>query len=154
MAEACQKTDWQVHAFCLMRNHYHSLALCVLPMSWRLGRPAERSGFDSRLRNQFWSNKPCYLLLSGYPEDMNVSLTDELETVIQEKVKSGLYNNASEVVRDALRRAFCQPQSLNPDEDTPELAALIREGINSRHAPHRKGDVRRLLDRSRQRSRK
>ncbi len=23
LAEACQKTDWQVHAFCLMRNHYH-----------------------------------------------------------------------------------------------------------------------------------
>jgi REP element-mobilizing transposase RayT len=23
LAEACQKADWQVHAFCLMRNHYH-----------------------------------------------------------------------------------------------------------------------------------
>lgn len=23
LAEACQKTGWQVHAFCLMRNHYH-----------------------------------------------------------------------------------------------------------------------------------
>ncbi len=23
LAEACQKTDWQVHAFCLMSNHYH-----------------------------------------------------------------------------------------------------------------------------------
>ena len=21
LAEACQKTDWQVHAYCLMRNH-------------------------------------------------------------------------------------------------------------------------------------
>jgi len=34
---------------------------------------------------------------------MNVSLTDELEAMIQEKVKSGLYNSASEVVREALR---------------------------------------------------
>ncbi len=85
---------------------------------------------------------------------MNVSLTDELETVIEEKVKSGLYNNASEVVRDALRRAFCQPQSLNLDEDTPELAALIGQGLNSRHTAHRKGDVRRLLNRFRQRSRR
>jgi putative addiction module CopG family antidote len=84
---------------------------------------------------------------------MNVSLTDELETVIEEKVKSGLYNNASEVVRDALRRAFCQPQSLNLDDDTPELAALIGQGLNSRHTPHRKGEVRRLLSRFRQRSR-
>jgi len=84
---------------------------------------------------------------------MNVSLTAELETVIEEKVKSGLYNNASEVVRDALRRAFCQPQSLNLEKDTPELAALIRKGLNSPHTPHRKGDVRRLSDRF-QRSRR
>jgi antitoxin ParD1/3/4 len=84
---------------------------------------------------------------------MNVSLTDELETVIEEKVKSGLYNNASEVVRDALRRAFCQRQTLDLEADTPELAALIREGVTSRHTPHRKGDVRKLLNRFRRRSR-
>ena len=84
---------------------------------------------------------------------MNVSLTAELETVIEGKVKSGLYNNASEVVRDALRRAFCQPESLDLEADTPELAALIREGVTSRHTPHRKGDVRKLLDRFRRRSR-
>jgi antitoxin ParD1/3/4 len=83
---------------------------------------------------------------------MNVSLTNELESLIAEKVKSGLYNNASEVVRDALRRTFCQPQSLDLEEDSPELAGLIREGVRSRHTPHRKGDVRRLLDRVRQRS--
>ena len=83
---------------------------------------------------------------------MNVSLTDELEAVIEEKVKSGLYSNASEVVRDALRRAFCQPPSLNLEQDTPELAALIREGVRSHHTPHRRGDVRRLLDRFKQRS--
>ena len=23
LAEACRKTDWQVHAYCLMRNHFH-----------------------------------------------------------------------------------------------------------------------------------
>ena len=83
---------------------------------------------------------------------MNVSLTDELETVIEKKVKSGLYNNASEVVRDALRRAFCQSPRLNLDEDTPELAALIREGVKSRHTAHRKGDVRKLLERVRSRA--
>jgi antitoxin ParD1/3/4 len=88
------------------------------------------------------------------PTDMNVSLTAELETLVEKKVKSGLYNNASEVVRDALRRAFCESRSLDLDEDTPELAALIREGVNSRHTPHRKGDVRKLLDRFRERSRK
>jgi antitoxin ParD1/3/4 len=85
---------------------------------------------------------------------MNVSLTDELEVVIEKKVKSGLYNNASEVVRDALRRAFCQPQILNLEKDTPELAALVHEGIKSRHTPHRKGDVRKRLEQFHRRSQK
>jgi putative addiction module CopG family antidote len=84
---------------------------------------------------------------------MNVSLTRELEAVIEKKVKSGLYNNASEVVRDALRRTFCQPPSLNLEADSPELAELIREGVASRHVPHRKGDARRLLERFGQRAR-
>lgn len=34
---------------------------------------------------------------------MHVSLTPELEARIKSKVESGLYNNASEVVREALR---------------------------------------------------
>ena len=34
---------------------------------------------------------------------MNVSLTPELEQFVQGKVESGLYNNASEVVREGLR---------------------------------------------------
>ena len=35
---------------------------------------------------------------------MNVSLTDELIKVIRRKVSSGMYNNSSEVVREAIRR--------------------------------------------------
>lgn len=34
---------------------------------------------------------------------MNVSLTPKLEELVNQKVSSGLYNSASEVVRDALR---------------------------------------------------
>ena len=34
---------------------------------------------------------------------MNVNLTPELEALVQSKVASGLYNNQSEVVREALR---------------------------------------------------
>ena len=34
---------------------------------------------------------------------MNVSLTPELEEMIQEQVRSGQYSSASEVIRDALR---------------------------------------------------
>jgi len=34
---------------------------------------------------------------------MNVSLTPTLESFVKETVETGLYNNASEVVREALR---------------------------------------------------
>lgn len=34
---------------------------------------------------------------------MHISLTPELEKIVKSKVKTGLYNNASEVIREALR---------------------------------------------------
>ena len=34
---------------------------------------------------------------------MNVNLTPQLEAMVRRKVESGLYNNASEVGREALR---------------------------------------------------
>jgi antitoxin ParD1/3/4 len=37
---------------------------------------------------------------------MNISLTPELEKWVQAKVESGLYNNASEVIREALREGL------------------------------------------------
>ena len=37
---------------------------------------------------------------------MNISLTPELEKAIKLKVASGLYNNASEVIREALRASL------------------------------------------------
>jgi len=46
-------------------------------------------------------------------DQMNVSITDRLAGYVRKKVKSGRYNNASEVVRDALRRM--------EDEDTRAL---------------------------------
>ena len=39
LAEACQKTGWQMHAYCLMCNHYHLLletpnANLIAGMAW------------------------------------------------------------------------------------------------------------------------
>jgi len=34
---------------------------------------------------------------------MHVSLTDQLEKMVKAKVASGMYNNASEVIRESLR---------------------------------------------------
>src|SRR5260221_10343944 len=42
MAEACEKTGWQVHAYCLMSNHFHLVVETPQPnlvagMKWLLG---------------------------------------------------------------------------------------------------------------------
>ena len=41
---------------------------------------------------------------------MHISLTPELEASIKNKVASGYYNNASEVIRDALRFWECNEE--------------------------------------------
>lgn len=42
---------------------------------------------------------------------MHISLTDKLEDYVKSKVQSGLYNNASEVVREALRLKIATEES-------------------------------------------
>ncbi len=42
---------------------------------------------------------------------MHVSLTEKLEDYVKSKVASGLYNNASEVVREALRMKIAAEES-------------------------------------------
>lgn len=37
---------------------------------------------------------------------MNISLTPQLETLVKNKVESGLYGSASEVMRDALAASY------------------------------------------------
>jgi len=58
---------------------------------------------------------------------MDVSLTPELERRIAEKVESGLYTTASEVVREGLRLLF--QQELQREERLARLRADIAEGV-------------------------
>jgi antitoxin ParD1/3/4 len=60
---------------------------------------------------------------------MNVSLTPELEKFVTKKVESGLYNSASEVVRQALRLLVAQDAEQQVKLET--LQASIQDGINS-----------------------
>jgi len=55
---------------------------------------------------------------------MHVSLTPKLEELVRDKVDSGLYNNASEVIREALRlmHEFDSVQELKLKQLRKELA--------------------------------
>ena len=58
---------------------------------------------------------------------MNVSLTPELERFVDQKVKQGLYNSASEVVRDGLRLLTERDQERKAKLDA--LRHAVAEGL-------------------------
>lgn len=59
---------------------------------------------------------------------MNVSLTPKLEAFVRSKVAGGLYNNASEVVREALR-LLVERESNAPMRDLAPGAAEVAAGV-------------------------
>ncbi|MGA2580508.1 MAG: type II toxin-antitoxin system ParD family antitoxin [Bryobacteraceae bacterium] len=59
---------------------------------------------------------------------MNVSLTPELEKFVQSRVASGLYQTASEVVREGLR--LLEEREQASETALKELRAKIRRGID------------------------
>ena len=64
----------------------------------------------------------------------NVNLTDELEHFVQAKVESGHYENASEVIRAALRtldREAVAPEPAKSEADTPGPTASIELGYRA-----------------------
>jgi antitoxin ParD1/3/4 len=60
---------------------------------------------------------------------VNVSLTAELQRYVQNKVESGLYHSASEVIREGLR--LLQEQDMLKEIKLQTLRAEIQQGINS-----------------------
>ncbi len=69
---------------------------------------------------------------------MNVSVTPELYELVQRKVHSGLYGNASEIVRDALRR---MDERVIVDAAWSELNDTLEASIASGRSPRSVSDV-------------
>jgi antitoxin ParD1/3/4 len=63
---------------------------------------------------------------------MNVSLTPELEQIINSKVQSGLYNSASEVVREGIR--LLQQRDEQHELKLEALRTEIQKGIDDLEA--------------------
>ena len=59
------------------------------------------------------------------PSTFNVSLSRELASFVRERVESGLYASASEVVREAMRRYIAE------DTKVEALRAALQEGLDS-----------------------
>lgn len=61
---------------------------------------------------------------------MNVSLTPQLEEFVRRKVESGLYNNASEVIREGLR--LLVDRDASKERDKADIASPRETNIEER----------------------
>lgn len=84
---------------------------------------------------------------------MNVNLTPELEALVRKKVESGLYNNQSEVVREALR--LLGEQDRLRESHIAALQGALVEGLAQaergelKDGPSVLAEIRQLLERRR-----
>src|SRR6266478_5178434 len=70
LAEACTKTDWQIHAWCLMRNHFHLVvetpkANLVEGVKWFLGTYTSRFNRKHKLFGHLFSGRYKALFVDG-----------------------------------------------------------------------------------------
>ena len=70
LAECCGKTDWQVHALCLMSNHFHLVvetpkANLVAGMKWFLGTYTGRFNRRHKLFGHLFSGRYKSLIVDG-----------------------------------------------------------------------------------------
>lgn len=70
---------------------------------------------------------------------MEITLTDKLEELVKDKVRSGRYADASDVMRDALRAL-----ELRDDYESPALEAAVLEGVRSPHRPYGRDTLERI----------
>ncbi len=70
LAEACRKTAWQVHAYCLMSNHFHLVietpqGNLVAGMKWFLGTFTSRFNRRHKLFGHLFSGRYKALIVDG-----------------------------------------------------------------------------------------
>ena len=70
LGEACAKTDWQVHAYCLMGNHFHLVletpnANLVAGMKWFLGTYTSRFNRRHKFFGHLFSGRYKALIVDG-----------------------------------------------------------------------------------------
>jgi REP element-mobilizing transposase RayT len=70
LEEACQKTEWQAHAFCLMRNHFHPVietpqANLVAGMKWLLGVYTKRFNIRHKFCGRLFAGRYKALIADG-----------------------------------------------------------------------------------------
>jgi putative transposase len=121
LAQACAKTDWQVHAYCLMPNHFHLVvetpkANLVAGMKWFLGNYTNRFNRKHKLFGHVFSGRYKSLLVDGSGTGYLRTVCDYVHLnpvrakLLRREQKLGSYAWSS--YRDYLRPAGLRPSWL------------------------------------------
>ena len=70
LSDACRKTGWQVHAYCLMSNHFHLVIETPQPnlvygMKWLLGTYTKRLNIRHKLCGHLFAGRYKALIVDG-----------------------------------------------------------------------------------------
>jgi REP element-mobilizing transposase RayT len=81
LGEACRKTEWQVHAYCLMRNHFHLVietpqANLVAGMKWLLGVYTKRFNIRHKFCGHVFAGRYKALIVDGSGNGYLLSVCD------------------------------------------------------------------------------
>lgn len=118
LGEACQKTEWQVHAYCLMSNHFHLVIETPQPnlvagMKWLLGVYTKRHNIRHRLCGHLFAGRYKALIVDG---SANQYLRTVCDYVHLNPVRAGLLK--PEVPLEKFRWSsyplYLKPRGLRP----------------------------------------
>src|SRR5438876_3545155 len=95
LGEACAKTDWQVHTYCLMRNHFHLVietpqANLVAGMKWLSGVYTKRFNIRHKLCGHLLAGRYTALVVDG---SGNIYLRTVCDYVHLNPVRAGILNS-------------------------------------------------------------
>lgn len=104
------------------------LLATVATLGFRTAGPAKGSG-----RGVPGLDKDCQASHAPAMATMNVSLPDQMKSWVEAQTRDGRFGNASDYVRDLIRRDQARQQSIR------EIQSLIDEGVGS--GPARPFDI-------------
>src|SRR5437016_4325067 len=125
LGEACQKTEWQVHAYCLMRNHFHLVIETPQPnlvagMKWLLGVYTKRFNIRHKLCGHLFAGRYKALVVEG---SGNGYLRTVCDYVHLNPVRAGLLK-ADEPLESFRWSSY--PDYLRPDRQRPSWLRVDR----------------------------
>ena len=96
LGEACEKTQWQIHAWCLMRNHFHLVietpqANLVAGMKWLLGVYTKRFNIRHKWCGHLFAGRYKALMVDGSGDGYLRTVCDyvHLNPVRSKLIKAG-----------------------------------------------------------------